>query len=42
MERLGVYKKWLLNEILQENQHNTLVIQPVTNQMVNYREEPPE
>jgi len=41
MERLEVYREWLLREMLQAGKRNTLLILPITSQEVDFREDPP-
>ncbi|KAJ8128695.1 hypothetical protein O1611_g4938 [Lasiodiplodia mahajangana] len=41
MKRLDVYKHWILEHILREKTHNSLVVLPITTQEVDYREDPP-
>ncbi|KAI0105672.1 amidase signature domain-containing protein [Nemania sp. FL0031] len=42
MKRLDVYKDWVLENIMREKTHNSLVVLPITSQAVDYREDPPE
>ncbi|KAJ5890023.1 hypothetical protein N7504_010833 [Penicillium tannophilum] len=41
MRRLEVYKDWLLDHVLQTHKRNAVVILPITNQEVDYKETPP-
>lgn len=42
MNRLSVYKNWLLQEVLQVGKRNTLIVIPITTQAVDYRDQPAE
>lgn len=42
VDRMAIYKQWFLDKILQVGQRNTLLVLPITNQAVDYRDVPPE
>ncbi|KAF2117001.1 amidase signature domain-containing protein [Lophiotrema nucula] len=42
VDRLRIYKRWLIEEVLQVGKQDSIVVLPITSQAVDYRDVPPD